>query len=334
MGQETIYVSEFRAGLDLLKGSRGGVFAGKVRDESANHQEEGFYDQMYDNLMVTKKTTRKGDTPDSDIQYDRRKAVREDYELGHLEEREDKLKTLNDPRNSIVQSFHKAYLRNDDMQVITGALGSAWTGKKGTTEVTFPSSQVIDITLGHASAVTNAGLSEQKLIVGQEMFGLMELDPNDGDNVPYLTITRKQITDMLKNEHFINQDYAGFNALQSGKVAEFGWMGYKWILSELVPYIGADGKPVFEWDKANIDGTLNSKGRYIRPIDKDGLDIRANFAWVKDGILFERNPNKIVKMAERTDKKFAMQIFMSEEIGATRMEEEKVVMFPCDQSPV
>ena len=51
-----------------------------------------------------------------------------------------------------------------------------------------------------------------------------------------------------------------------------------------------------------------------------------------DAGLLEINPDLTSKISERADKSFNYYAYMKAEFGAVRMEEEKVVVLPCQDS--
>jgi len=62
-------------------------------------------------------------------------------------------------------------------------------------------------------------------------------------------------------------------------------------------------------------------------------DVRSCFAYAVDGITLAVGKDLTVRIDERPDKGYAVQVYACMSIGATRMEEEKVVQIECDESP-
>ena len=61
-------------------------------------------------------------------------------------------------------------------------------------------------------------------------------------------------------------------------------------------------------------------------------NIRSCFAWAEDGIALGVGKDVSARIDERADKGYATQVYYCMSIGATRMEEDKVVQIDCDES--
>tara|TARA_R100001443_G_scaffold55213_3_gene66484 strand:- start:130 stop:342 length:213 start_codon:yes stop_codon:yes gene_type:complete len=59
---------------------------------------------------------------------------------------------------------------------------------------------------------------------------------------------------------------------------------------------------------------------------------RTCFAWAQDGILLAVGQDAKSRIEERSDKSFSTQVYYSQTVGATRMEEDKVVSILCTES--
>ena len=61
-------------------------------------------------------------------------------------------------------------------------------------------------------------------------------------------------------------------------------------------------------------------------------NIRSCFAWAKSGIGLAMNGTPNIRISERSDKNYSTQCFVECSLGATRIEDEKVVQIDCDES--
>ena len=61
-------------------------------------------------------------------------------------------------------------------------------------------------------------------------------------------------------------------------------------------------------------------------------NIRSCLAWAKSGIGLAMNGNAKSRITERSDKNYSTQVFIEASMGATRIEDEKVVEIACDES--
>lgn len=83
--------------------------------------------------------------------------------------------------------------------------------------------------------------------------------------------------------------------------------------------------------RGDLDTFLGFKFHRTTRLAKAG-DIRTCFAWAQDGILLALGADIKTKMSERDDKSYSTQVYCNMTIGATRMEEEKVVQVDCTEA--
>lgn len=140
----------------------------------------------------------------------------------------------------------------------------------------------------------SAGLTVAKLLAAKEI-----LDGHDVDEeMPrYCALTAGQVTDLLNTTEVKSSDYNTVKALAAGQVNSF---------------LG------FEFKRTQRLGT-----------DADGN--RQVTIWAQDGILLAVGKDMSNRITERDDKNYATQVFSSMTIGATRMEEKKIVEIACTE---
>jgi hypothetical protein len=175
--------------------------------------------------------------------------------------------------------------RSRDSIIVEAALGTAYTGKTGTTPIVLPSSQKL--------VVNASGMTLDKLMAAKELFGINEIDEEDGEEL-FISMTSTQITNLLNDEKLTNQDYATVKALMKGEIDTF--MGFTFVKSQRLNKIGTT---------------------------------RECFAWAKSGILLAQGTAPITEIDRLPGKRYSTQVYRSEGFGATRMEEEKVVQIDC-----
>jgi len=152
----------------------------------------------------------------------------------------------------------------------------------------------IALPAGQKVAHGGTGLSVAKLISAKEILDGSDVDP---DEERYLIVTSKQISDMLAITEITSADYNSVKALVAGQVDTF--MGFKFIRTER---LGLD---------SNSD--------------------RQVLAFCKSGIGLAVGSDVSTRISERADKNYATQVFLSMTIGATRVEDEKVVEIACNE---
>ena len=141
-------------------------------------------------------------------------------------------------------------------------------------------------------AVGTSSLSVAKLISAKEILDASDVDP---DEEKYLVCSAKEITSLLGDDKVTSADFYSVKALVAGQVDTF--MGFKFIRTERIAASGGDNLA--------LAFTQSSIGLAL------GKDIST-------------------RISERDDKNYATQVFLSMTIGATRVEDEKVVEIACN----
>jgi hypothetical protein len=143
-------------------------------------------------------------------------------------------------------------------------------------------------------AVGGAGLTLAKLLQAKEILDSNDVDPS----IPrYIAVSPKQITNLLDDPEVTSADYNTVRALVKGELDTY--VGFKFI-------------------------TTNRLG-------VDGSGDRRCFAWAMDGIKLAIGKEPNARIDERADKSYATQVYYCMSVGATRMEESKVVEVICDE---
>ncbi len=139
-----------------------------------------------------------------------------------------------------------------------------------------------------------AGLTIAKLREAKEILDLADVDPEEPR---FIVVTPKQITDLLETTEVTSSDFNTVKALAMGQIDSF--LGFKFIISNRLPV--------------------------------DGSGDRLVFAWAMTGVLLGVAQDMITRIDERSDKSYANQVYLCMGIGATRMQEEKVVEIACQE---
>lgn len=280
----TAFVNQFSSNIQMLSQQMGSLLRNAVDVETVNG-EKAFFDQVGSAAAVLR-TTRHADTPLVDTPHSRRMVTMSDYEYADLIDDQDKVRLLVDPTSTYARAAAAAMGRAMDDVIISAALGSALTGKDGTTSTPFDSNNQI--------AVGAAGLTLAKLIEAKEILDSNDVDPS----IPrYIAVSPKQITNLLDDPEVTSADYNTVRALVKGELDTY--VGFKFI-------------------------TTNRLGL-------DGSGDRRCFAWAMDGIKLAVGKEPTARIDERADKSYATQVYYCMSVGATRMEEAKVVEILCDE---
>lgn len=200
------------------------------------------------------------------------------------------------PTSPVVQSHAAAYARTAD-QVIIGALGGdAYTGETGVTPTALPGSQKVAVNYVESGSPANSGLTIAKLRAAKFILDANEVDEEEER---IIVVSAKQLQDLLRTTEITSADYNSVKALVDGALNTF--MGFKFRKTQLLP--------------------LNSS-----------TDVRSAYVYVKSGVVLAERGLK-THMDVRTDLSHSLQIRSVASLGATRLEEKKVVEIACDESP-
>jgi hypothetical protein len=242
---------------------------------------------------AVQKTGRHDDTPLISIPHSRRRIDLGDWVHADLIDEEDKVRTLIDPSNAYARKQASAFGRRTDREIITAALGTSFTGETGATSVTFPSGQQVAVnshTYGTGSG--NAGLTISKLIEAKVKLDAAEVDEIEDRTI---IVSSQGLGNLLATTQVTSSDFNQVQALVAGKIDTF--LGFKFVRSELLP----------------VDS--NSYRRVI--------------AFAKGGIGLGIGRDLVTNITPRPDKNYATQVHSAMTLGATRLEEAKVVEIKC-----
>ena len=147
-----------------------------------------------------------------------------------------------------------------------------------------------------ATSDQSDGLTVAKLLSAKYILDNNDVDPS---LKRYLVCGPKQIQDLLNTTEVKNSDYNTVKALAQGQLDSF--LGFNFIMST----------------------RLNTDASYTTD--------RLVFAFTEDAIKLAIGKDVGAKISERADKSYSTQVYYSMDVGATRMEEEKVVQIPCNE---
>lgn len=146
------------------------------------------------------------------------------------------------------------------------------------------------------SASQTDGLTVAKLLKAKELLDLADVDPS----LPrFIVVGPKQISDLLNTTEVKSSDFNTVKALAQGQLDSF--LGFKFIVSNRLKF------------------------------DATNTDDRLAYAFTSDAIKLAVGQDVIARIDERADKSYSTQVYYAMSIGATRMEEEKVVEIACDE---
>ena len=140
----------------------------------------------------------------------------------------------------------------------------------------------------------STGLTIAKLISAKEKLDAANVDPDEARTI---VCSAKQISDLLGTTQITSADFNSVKALVQGDIDTF--MGFKFIRSERLGLDGNNNRQVLAFTNTSMGLAL-------------GKDIQT-------------------KISERADKNYSTQVYLCMTIGATRVEDEKVVEIACTE---
>lgn len=164
----------------------------------------------------------------------------------------------------------------------------------GTSQTGKDGSTSTALPAGQKIAHGSAGLTIAKLVSAKELLDAASVDPS----IPrHIIVSPKQISDLLNNTTVTSADFNTVKALAQGEINSF--VGFNFIVS----------------NRLNTD--TNSDRQVI--------------AFAQDGLKLAVGKEPAARIDERADKSYSTQVYYCQTIGATRMEEAKVVEIACNE---
>jgi hypothetical protein len=297
------FVQQFTGNVHFLAQQMVSRFRSAVVEDTITG--ESAYMEQIAPTVARKIQSRHADTPIMNTQHLRRRLAPYGYNWGDLTDRLDKVRLLIDPASAYARNAAMAMRRAIDDEVIGAFYATAYTGHSGSTQVTWPNGNnestpttpagtqvaVNDWTFGNGSG--NAGLTISKLISAMVALDAAEGDEEEEDR--FIALTARQKGQLLATTEVTSADYNTVRALYDGKVDRF--MNFKVIHSERLQTNGSGYWRVPAWRKSAM-----------------GLGIAQDIQG---------------QIAQRPDKNFSWQVYADESIGATRLEEVKLVEVIC-----
>ena len=229
-----------------------------------------------------------------DAPVDRRWVFPTDIELPQMIDSFDKLKMLNDPSSLYAQNAVNGLGRKIDDLIIAAFFGTAQTGETGATATSFLAGNVVSVNTGG----TASNLNVAKLRAGKKLLMSYEVDL-DRDPI-FCPITSNEHDSLLNEIQVISTDFNSKPVMMDGRVSSF--LGINFIHCERL-----------------TTGTDDAAGTS-----------RAVPLYAKSGMYLGRWQDVQVDVSRRNDiSGVPWQVRASASIGATRLEEKKVVKIWC-----
>ena len=291
------YQTDFGDNWEHLLQQRTSVLEGLVHNVQVKGKERTFSQLGKSKMRLI--TTRNGKTIPSNTEMAKRWLRPQGYdEVTYIDEFDDiALGELPAPESEHVQSHAMAAKRTIDEVLITAMEGDNKIGEDGSTTVAVPASQKIAVDYVKTGSAANSGLTLAKVLKATQTF--------DANEVPqgsrYWAIASQQNYDLLNDvDEAKNVDYGSVATVIDGMVRKLG--GFEFVMTELL--------------------TLDSS-----------TDVRTTIAFHRDFVALGFGQRQRAKITVRDDLNETIQIRTKMLLGATRKQEEGVMLIYCDESP-
>lgn len=255
-------------------------------------------------------TSRHADTQYDEVDFSRRMITLEDYAWAKLLDKQDSYRMLIDAKNPYTQAGARAMGKAFDDEIILAMQGNAYSGKSGATAVPFPDSQRLLAYIDGAPTVPTR-MNVDTLVRIKGLFWTREVDLEDDEL--FIAMSSMQLQAMLRQTEVGSSDYNSIKALVEGKIDSF--MGFKFIHTERIPAADARYSAAGVIDNSAGANTLSDADKVL--------------AWAKSGVRLNVAMEPSAKVDELPQKNYATQIYFAMGVGATRLEEEKVIEVSC-----
>lgn len=288
-----LYVQQFATNIQMKLQQKDSRFRSRVTEGQHYGEQAAEVDQV-GKIAMLPVTSRFAPMGRVDADFDRRWVLPSDFELPQLIDSFDKLRLLTDPQSVYVQNAVAAANRQIDEIIIDAFTGTAKTGKTGSVSTSALAGNQIAVGF---EAAGNIGLTVNKLIEAKRILMAAEVDI-ESDPL-YCAISAKQHANLLKEVQVTSLDFNDRPVLVDGRIMRF--MGFEFVHTELLSY---------------NSGTIRSVP-----------------AWAKSGMhlgIWNDIETSVGQREDLSGKPY--QAYLKMTIGATRLEEPKVVDILCDEA--
>ena len=297
----TAFVEQYKSNVMDLVQQKGSRLRSSVMSDTVQGKKK-FYEQV-GTTNAQLRTSRHADSPLVNTPHLRRSMTLEDYEWGDLIDNSDRVRLLIDPTDAYARNAAYAMGRAMDDVIVAAIRGTSYTGVSGGTSVawTGETGQHVDVRVSDDGG-SDCGMNIEKLIRARKILAANEVDESEE---LFCALNAQMMENLLKTTQVTSADYNTVKALVRGDIDTF--MGFKFIASERL-------------------GVLNHAN------NNDAITDESCFCWAKSGIQLGIGADVKASIAPRADKSFSTYIYYSMCIGATRLEEKKIVEIACDPS--
>jgi len=311
-GIPTWFVDQFSDTLYHVCQQKVSKFAQAVRVVPVLSAEDKSFDMMAA-FSLTEKTERNPQTPILQAETQRRWVSTTPYHNAILYDKDDDLSMIIEPTSDFVTAFRRAVNRQKDDIILAAFEATVTSGRRAGSTITWAAQQGntkytginTGRTIAHDCSSGNCSSSDTGMTVEKIQLILEYMAHNDVDeDIPiWCAISPRQFTDLLGQEEYINADYNTSKPMATGRVVR-DYLGLNWVISNKV-----------------VVGSSND-------VDAD-TNVYECWAWAQDAIVLGVADAVSVKISDRVDLSHSQQVYVHMNMGAMRMDEDKVLKIEC-----
>jgi hypothetical protein len=296
------FVDQYKANIMLLSQQKQSKLRGCCRMEAMTG--DTMYVERVGATSMLPLVTRHAATPHVDTPHSRRRLTVADYNWADLIDNVDKLKMLIDPESTYAVNAVAAANRQIDDVIITALFGAAYAGHAGATTVNLhsvgesrliESSGVICTAGSDFSNTTATALTIAKLLTCKQLLDDADIDD---ERQRYFVTNPYNINQLLNTTEVKSSDYNTVKALAQGQIDTY--MGFKFIKHNRLPA-----------DDTDTEATKSA-------------------AFAQGAIVLSIAEEPKVRISERDDLNYSVQVYVEQSMGATRVEGPAVVGITLD----
>jgi hypothetical protein len=247
-------------------------------------------------VAAVPRTDRHSDTPILDTPHARRWVFPSDFEWGDMVDKQDIVRMLIDPKSPYTQAGVMALGRQIDDTVIAAATGTATVGTVAGGAAT--TTEAFDTTNFGVEIGGGTGLTLAKITETWRRFANANLDM-DREQM-FFVISPHQVEDLWQisgtvQSYYASKDFMNEQTLPNARVIPF--LGFNFIVSTR--------------------------------LSSPAAGVTRCFAYAKSGLYLGLWNDIEVRADERADKGFNWQVYARMTIGATRLEQGRVIAVDC-----
>lgn len=285
------YRIEFANAASLLLQQKVSKLRSHVKVGSYKGESASPVDQ-YGTTEAKERTARAVKREESNVPLDRRWMQPNFYDWSTIVDKLDTLQTISDPQNPLTQAAVAAFMRGIDKRINAAFWEDAKTGKRGESTTSFLASQIVAVTVGGAASRLNV----EKLKAAKKKLMANEVDLTSDEII--CIVNAEQHDALLGEVQITSAEYNGGErpVLKDGIITRF--LGINFHHYEGLTTVGGNNYvPVYAKSGIELGIWDDMKTSIDRRVDLEG------------------NP---------------IQISADMSIGATRLEEKKIVRVLCD----